>query len=144
MSTASHAQTDWDVKLACCEFAVNNAWNRATGSTPFFLTCGDHPQTPLNVDVHTPLPAANVFVGRVRYAVSRARDSLLYAQRRMSHDADKARRAEQLEVGEFVLLSTKFLRLFHLGHEKLVNRNLGSFEVLASKGAVAYDLRLPA
>ena len=33
----------------------------------------------------------------------------------MSHDADKAGRAEQLEVGEFVLLSTKFLRLFHLG-----------------------------
>lgn len=37
------AQTDWDVKLACCEFAVNNAWNRATGSTPFFLNSGDHP-----------------------------------------------------------------------------------------------------
>ena len=23
------AQNDWDVKLPCCEFAVNNAWNRA-------------------------------------------------------------------------------------------------------------------
>ena len=53
-----------------------------------------------------PLPAANAFVGRGRHAVSRARDVLLYAQRRMSHDADKAQRAEQLEVGEFVLLST--------------------------------------
>ena len=39
----------------------------------------------------------------------------------MSHDADKAQRAEQLEVGEFVLLSTKFLRLFHLGRKKLVS-----------------------
>lgn len=138
------AQTDWDVKLACCEFAVNNAWNRATGSTPFFLNYGDHPRTPVNVDVNTPLPAANAFVGRVRDAVSRARDSLLYAQRRMSHDADKARRAEQLEVGEFVLLSTKFLRLFHLGRKKLVSKYLGPFEVLARKGAVAYELRLPA
>ncbi|KAL3153599.1 hypothetical protein ABBQ32_14155 [Trebouxia sp. C0010 RCD-2024] len=60
------AQTDWDVKLACCEFAVNIAWNRATGSTPFFLNYGDHPRTPVNVDVVTPLPAANAFVGRVR------------------------------------------------------------------------------
>ena len=39
------AQTDWDVKLPCCEFAVNNSWNRATGSTPFFLNYGDHPRT---------------------------------------------------------------------------------------------------
>ena len=79
-------------------------------------------------------------MGRVRDAVSRARDSLLFAQARMSHDADNARRAEQLEVGEFVLLSTKFLRLFHLGRKKLVSKYLGPFEVLARKGAVAYEL----
>ena len=90
------------------------------------------------------LPTTTGFVGRVRDAVSRARDSLLYAQRRMSHDADKARRAEQLEVGEFVLLSTKFLRLFHLGRKQLVSKYLGRFEVLSRKGAVAYELRLPA
>ena len=57
------AQTDGDVKLACCEFAVNNAWNRATGSTPFFLNYGDHLRTPVDVDVVTPLPAANAVVG---------------------------------------------------------------------------------
>ena len=77
------AQSDWHVKLPCCEFAVNNSWNRAAGSTPFFLNYGDHPRTLVNVDVVTPLPAANAFVGRVRDAVSRARESLLYAQRRM-------------------------------------------------------------
>ena len=138
------AQTDWDVKLPCCEFAVNNSWNRATGSTPFFLNYGDHPRTPVNVDVVTPLPAANAFVGRVRDAVSRARDSLLYAQRCMSHDADQARRDEKLEVGEFVLLCTKFLRLSHVGRKKLLSKYLGPFEVMSKKGAVAYELRLPA
>ncbi len=60
------AQNDWDVKLPCCEFAVNNAWNRATGSIPFFLNHGDHLRTPVTVNVTvnvvTPLPAANSFV----------------------------------------------------------------------------------
>ena len=54
------------------------------------LIYGDHPRTPANVDVVTPWPAADAFVGRVRDAVSRAHDSLLYAQRHMSHDADQA------------------------------------------------------
>ncbi len=117
------AQNEWDVKLSCCEFAaLNNAWNRATGSTPVFLNHGDHLRTPVNVDVVTPLPAANAFVGRVNAAVSSARDSLLNAQRCMSKDADRARRDKQLSVGEYVLLSTKFLRLFHVGRKKLLNK----------------------
>ena len=138
------AQNDWDVRLPCCEFAVNNAWNRATGSTPFFLNCGSHPRTPVNVDVVTPLPAANAFAGRVKETVARARDSLLNAQRRMSAYADESRRDEQFEVGEYVLLSTKFLRHVHVGRKKLLSKYLGPFEVLTKKGAVAYELRLPA
>ena len=62
----------------------------------------------------------------------------------MSKDADQARRDEQLSVGDFVLLSTKFLRLFHVGRKKLLSKYLGTSEILARKGAVAYELRLPA
>lgn len=60
------ALDDWDVRLPCCEFVVNNAWNQATGSTPFFLNYGDDPRSPVNVDVVCKLPAADTFVGRVR------------------------------------------------------------------------------
>ena len=58
-------------------------------STPYFLNCGDHPRTPVNVDAVITLPAANFFVKatvsravykRVNAIVSRARDSLLNAQ----------------------------------------------------------------
>ena len=40
-------QDDWDLRLPCCEFAVKNAWNAATGSTPFFLNQGSHPRSPV-------------------------------------------------------------------------------------------------
>ena len=62
----------------------------------------------------------------------------------MSRDADQARRDEPSSVGKYVLLSTKFLRLFHVGRKKLLNKYLGPFEILSRKGAVAYELRLPA
>ena len=53
------AQNNWDVRLPCCEFAVNNAWNKAAGSTPFSPHSGHHPRSPVNMNVVTPLPAAN-------------------------------------------------------------------------------------
>ncbi len=43
-----------------------------------------------------------------------------------------------------MLLSVKFLRHVHIGRKKLLSIYLGPFEVLAKKGAAAYELRLPA
>ena len=77
------------------------------------------------------------FCGRVKETVARARDSLLIAQRLMSANADKGRRDEQFEVGEYVLLSTIFLKHVHVGRKKLLSKYLGPFEVLTKKGAVA-------
>ena len=39
--------------------AMNNAWNQATGSTLFFLNFGEHPRSPINVDIVCELPAAD-------------------------------------------------------------------------------------
>ena len=103
------SQDDWDVKLPCCEFAINNAWNQATGSTPFFLNFGEHPRSPISVDVVRKLPAADTFVGRVRDPVIRARESLSYAQARMCESADAKRRAEAFAVGEFLFCLPKAL-----------------------------------
>ena len=47
----SPSQDDWDLRLPCCDFAINNAWNQSTDSTPFSLNFGEHPRSPINVDV---------------------------------------------------------------------------------------------
>ena len=140
----SPSQDDWDVRLPCCEFAVNNAWNAATDNTPFFLNYGENPRTPVNIDVVCQLPAANTFVGRVKDAVTRARDCLKAAQSRMKKNEDAHRREETFEVGEFALLSTQNLRLSIVGTRKLLPKFLGPFEVIQKVGAVAYKLCLPA
>jgi hypothetical protein len=41
------SQTDWDEHLLAAEFAYNNSVNASTGFTPFYLTNGQHPRTPL-------------------------------------------------------------------------------------------------
>ena len=142
----SPTQDDWDLRLPCCEFAINNAWNQATDSTPFFLNYGEHPRTPTNVDVvcRSRLPAVDTFVGRIKDSINRARDSLKNAQARMCKNQDAKRRAEAFQVGEFAFLSTKGIRLSSVGAKKLMSQYLGPFEVIRRIGAVAYELCLPA
>lgn len=107
------SQDDWDVKLPCCEFAINNAWNQDTGSTSFMLNFGEHPRSPVNVDVVCKLPAADTFVGRVKAFIAHARESLLYAQQRMCDSADVKRRAEAYQVGEFALCLQRVSSCLH-------------------------------
>jgi transposase InsO family protein len=45
----SQSQDDWDEKLACAEFAINNNDHESTGKTPFLLNYGFHPRVPADV-----------------------------------------------------------------------------------------------
>ena len=140
----SPSHDDWDLRLPCCEFAINNAWNAATDSTPFFLNTGAHPRSPVNVNVVCKLPAVNSFVGKINAAIAHAKDSLKYAQMRMSSDYDAKHRAESFQVGEFAYLSPAGLNVSMVGSRKLLSRQLGPFEVIERIGRLAYKLLLPA
>ena len=135
---------DWDLRLPSCEFAINNAWNQSTGSTPFFLNTGSHPRSPVNVEVVCKLPAAHTFVGRIQESIARARDCLKYAQARMKESYDAKHRAESFEVGEFVFLSPRGLLLSVAGSKKFMAKQLGPFEIIERVGRLAYKLLLPA
>lgn len=58
--------------------------------------------------------------------------------------ANKKRRDLIFNVGEFVLLNSKNIRLKVDGPKKLMHRYLDPFEILNKVGPVAYKLRIPA
>jgi hypothetical protein len=140
----SPSHDDWDLRLPCCEFAINNAWNQSTGNTPFFLNHGEHPRSPINVNKVCKLPAADTFVGRIKTAIASAKDSLRYAQQRMSDAYNAKHRDEAFQVGDFAFLSPKGLFLSAAGSKKFMAKQLGPFEITAKVGRLAYKLLLPA
>lgn len=85
----SPRQVDWDLRLPCCEIAVNNAWNAATGNTPVFLNHGEHLHLPVSAEVYCNLLAANSFGERVNEAIARARNFMMAAAERMKENADR-------------------------------------------------------
>lgn len=136
------SQDDWDLRLPCAEFAINNAVKAATGHTPFYLNHGRHPRSPAAVAMDTPHPAANEFVGNLNEAMSRAKDCLAAAQARMKSQADKRRRDLYFSVGDEVLLSSKNMRI-RTGTRKFLPKFLGPFQVDKRIGDLAYRLALP-
>ena len=131
-------QEDWDLKLPCAEFAINNAMKRATGHSPFYLNYGRHPRGPATAVVDTHLPAVHDFVTGLHKAISRAKDCLAAAQARMKKNADTHRRELKFSVGDQVLLSSKNIRL--TGVRKLLPRFLGPFTIIKRIGDMAYEL----
>ena len=77
-------------------------------------------------------------------AVDVAADCLRRAQERMRRYTTRKPRDLSFEVGEFVLLDGKNLRMKFDGAKKLMPRFLGTFEIVKKVGKVAYELKLPA
>ena len=140
------SQDDWDLKLPCCEFAVNNAWNAATGSTPFFLNFGEHPRSHVDMDVSSDVPAVMEYADKIGNALRAAKERLKVAQDRMKAVADGKRRDESFQVGDMVLLKTyktTHINLARLGTKKLYPLSIGPFKVVEKINEVAYKLDLP-
>jgi len=119
------SQDDWDLKLPCAEFAVNNSMKAATGYTPFFLNYGRHPRGPATAVMVTHAPAVKEFVTSMHKAVSTAKDSLAAAQARMKRNADEHRSDLDFAVGDKVLLSSKNIRIRAVGTRKLLPKFIG-------------------
>ena len=136
-------QDNWDDLLDCAEFAINNAYNKSTGSTPFRLNYGQDPLTPLSIEAETKIPAVEDFVHEMKESLIKAKQSLLAAQSRMKAHYDAHRTAQIFNVGDEVMLNS--INLKFKGHptRKLLPKWIGPFKVLKRVGELAYQLELP-
>lgn len=135
---------DWDQFLSCAEFAVNNAVNRSTGHTPFYLNFGENPPTPLTVDLPGPFPKdAEEVTLRIHSAVKDAKVLLEAAQARAKSYTDSQRRDVHYDVGDYVLLNTRNLKLRVKQDTKLLPKFVGPLKIIQRVGTVAYKLALP-
>jgi Reverse transcriptase (RNA-dependent DNA polymerase)/RNase H-like domain found in reverse transcriptase/Integrase zinc binding domain/Chromo (CHRromatin Organisation MOdifier) domain/Retroviral aspartyl protease len=137
-------QDDWDKHLPLAEFAVNNSFNQSTKTTPFYLNYGEHPQTPLDLQLRQETnPAAKSLCERVQENMRVARLNLQQAQQRMTTCANKQRRDVTYAQGDEVMLNTKNIRLKVVGTPKLLPRWVGPFDVTEMISKVAARLDLP-
>ena len=145
---------DWDVYLPMVEFAHNNAHSSATGSTPFFIVYGKHPNTPMDLVVDREkdheakklrdgFPSAAEFLERRCAIVKQARMAMESARQRMLTQTDGKRRDLQFKVGDQVSLKTSHLGTATLPRKKLFPKWMGPFTVQQVVNEVAYMLELP-
>ena len=136
-------QQDWNLHLPTCEFAINNAPQESTKTSPFYLTYGYHPLTPANLINHSSVPAAEELHEQLKQNLTQAQDYLHAAQQRQKLYYDSSHRVQSFQEGDMVLLSTKNIGLSNSGTFKLLPRYVGPFKVLSKVGELAYRLQLP-
>jgi hypothetical protein len=132
----SKKQNDWDEILTMAEFAVNNAKQASTRTTPFMLNAGQHPLVPATLTLPSRVPAAREFAEGMREALATAKSCLHAAQDRQKSHADTKRRDVFFAVGEQVLLKTTNIALKRPsgGTRKLMPKWIGPFPIQAVVG----------
>src|SRR6201981_2450557 len=139
----NYQQDNWSDLLPLAEFAYNNAPNATTGVTPFFANKGYHP----NISVHPERDLMSVHAQE--YSVDLAslheflRDEMHLAQEQYQGPADSRRiPAPAFEIGSSAFVKAKYFRSTRLS-QKLAEKNLGPFEIIARPGSHSHTLRLP-
>jgi len=141
---------EWDKTLCMVEFAMNNSMHAGLKHTPFFLNSGQHPITPIMLEVFkldkeqyisACTPATN-YLAQQKTALSHAMEQLVKARDRYKSYADANRQDIDLKEGQQVLLSTVNINK-HQQSRKLSPKFIGPFTIIKKVNEVAYQLQLP-
>ena len=131
------------------EFAFNNAQQKSTRLSPFFLNYGYHPLTPATLlleKVESTVQAVEDFTTTMTNLLTKAQDAIREAQLQQIKYANEKRCEESFDIDEMVLLSSRHITLRQLANQpskKLQNKFLGPYKIIAKISAVAYKLDLP-
>jgi hypothetical protein len=122
---------------------MNNAVNRSTGHSPFFLNYGFHPTHPVWRELDVNVPAAKEFAVNFESRLTDAKASLEAAQQRAADYYNRNKKDVIYSAGQLVMLSTKHLRKNASGSRKMLPRWIGPFPVVRMVGSSAVELTLP-
>ena len=89
------------------------------------------------------VPAATQFSTAMHDAIAHTKLMLEAARHRMTKNTNKRRKTQvPFQVGDKVMLSTKYIKLLHEGCNKLMPRYVGPFRITAAINSVAFKLDL--
>ena len=160
MSTADHAETDgqsegmirtltqmlrafaqdmrgdWAQWLPALEFAYNDSWVRTTGMTPFLMERGQHPITPLAMELGE-IPTAWT-LRKMQGAIKKARQKLIEVTTREAEAENARRKDPDIVAGQYV-----YLKREKGTRGKLDDVWEGPYEVTAVPVPNVVEVRLP-
>src|ERR1043165_6710721 len=139
--------SNWEDCLPYVEFSYNNSYQTSLQMAPFEALYGRKCRTPLNQSKtgEGKISGPDV-LKEAEEQVCLIRDRLKATQSRQKSYADSKRRNVTINPGNFVYLRVtplKGMQRFHV-KGKLPPSYIGPFEVIARRGQVGYQLRLPA
>jgi hypothetical protein len=136
----------WDKRLPYAEFSYNNIYQASLKMSPFEALYGRNCITPL----HWHQPGKRQVFGpeillEAKENIRMVRENLKAAQSRQRSYADTRRKELNFEVGDYVYLKVSPIRgTIRFGVKgKLAPRYIGSYQIQARRGEVAYQLSLP-
>src|SRR5258705_8793355 len=139
----NYQQDNWAMLLLMAEFAYNNATNAMTGVSPFFANKGYHLEFTADPQANTLLAKAQTFVVDLECIQAELKENIAQAQERYWKNADKHRaEAPELEVGNQAYVKVKFFRT-RWPSKKLLEKNLGPFDIIGKPGTHSITLQLP-
>ena len=140
--------SEWEKLLPAAEFAINNSYSDALGSTPFRVNKGYDPRAPNAMHVASDtFPPAREWAKVRSEGLKDARRHLEAAQQRQRAYYDGKHRAVTYKEGDQVMLITSNLNMNRAGQPNTPRRFLpkwiGPFTVTKQINEVAYRVKLP-
>ncbi len=138
----NYQQDNWAPLLPLAEFAYNNTMSTTTGISPFFVNKGYHPRLLMNLLAPSSSSEAQRYVADLDQLHSQLKVSIAEAQECYQKAADCQRMlSPAFRIGDHVYVKAKF---FHTTRpsRKLVEKNLGPFEIIGTPGTHSVTVRL--